>query len=197
MKIDALLAEGVMEGVSADTFGIQQNMTRAQFAKVLDLSSGVRVDMNVTASSFTDVKADDPANGWSIPYVEAAKKVGLIDGMTDTTFAPGDNVTVGQLATALLKSVGKKPDLSGSPWYAKAVQDAKQLGLIAADADGAAAATRADLVVGGYAVYKTKLDQSAPAPTQAVQVSVVGAKATDAQTVQVRSTSRSIPQKPL
>lgn len=182
-KIDVLLAKGIMEGVSADTFGIQANMTRAQFAKVLDLSSGLKVDMKVEASSFIDVKSDDAANGWSIPYVEAAKKAGLIDGMTDTTFAPGEKVTIGQLATALLKAAGKKVDVSGSPWYAKAVQDAKQLKLIAGDADGAAAATRADLAVGGYAVYQLTNNTDVASPV--VQVSIVSAKATDAQTIQV------------
>jgi hypothetical protein len=180
-KIDDLLAKGIMEGVSEDTFGIGQNMTRAQFAKVLDLIYGVPVDASVAASGFADVKADDPANGWSVPYVEAAKKAGLIDGVTDTTFAPGDNVTIGQFATALLKGLGKPVDVSGSPWYAKAVQEAKRLDLIATDADGAAAATRADLAAGGYAALNAI--HTLPKPT--VQVSIVSAKATDAQTVQV------------
>jgi len=73
-KIDALLSKNVFEGVSADSFGITQNMTRAQFAKVLVLVYGVKVDDTVKTSSFADVKADDTANGWAIPYIEAAKK---------------------------------------------------------------------------------------------------------------------------
>jgi hypothetical protein len=71
-KIDELLAKGIFEGTGASTFGIGEKMTRAQFAKVLDLVYGIKVDMNVTASSFTDVQAGDPANGWASPYVEAA-----------------------------------------------------------------------------------------------------------------------------
>ncbi|WP_420871939.1 S-layer homology domain-containing protein [Cohnella rhizosphaerae] len=61
-------------GVSDDKFGIEENMTRAQFAKVLTLIYGVQVNDDVQVSSFNDVKADDAANGWAIKYIEAAKK---------------------------------------------------------------------------------------------------------------------------
>jgi hypothetical protein len=183
-KVDAMLAAGVFEGVSSDTFGIQQNMTRAQFAKVLDLVYGIKVDTAVTSSSFADVKADDAANGWSIPYVEAAKKASFIDGMTDTTFAPGDPVTLGQFATALLKGLGKQVDMSGNPWYADAVKQAGQFHLLPVGADGSALATRADLVGGAYAAKEavSNSDIGEPLPDN---ISIVSAKATDAKTVQV------------
>jgi hypothetical protein len=189
-KVDAMLAAGVFEGVSADTFGIQQNMTRAQFAKVLDLVYGIKVDSTVTSSSFTDVKADDTANGWSIPYVEAAKKAGLIDGMTDTTFAPGDSVTLGQFATALLKGLSKPVDMAGTPWYADAMKQAVQYKLLPAGADGDALATRADLVGGAYAA-KELVPASDIGETLPDNISIASVKATDAKTVQV-SLSKSV-----
>ncbi|WP_052488097.1 S-layer homology domain-containing protein [Gordoniibacillus kamchatkensis] len=179
-KIDALLKAGVFEGVSDDTFGISQNMTRAQVAKVLTLIYNVKVDTSVKTSSFTDVKADDSANGWAIPYIEAAKKAGLIDGMTDTTFAPGDNVTLGQFATLLVKGLGKKVDVTGNPWYSDAVSQAVSLGLLPAGTDGSKFATRADLVGGAFNGQQAYNEQNKPA-----QVSVASAKATGVQTVTV------------
>jgi trimeric autotransporter adhesin len=149
-KIEALLAKGVFEGTSEDSFGIKENMTRAQFAKVLTLIYGVEVDMNVKASSFSDVKADDNANAWAIPFIEAAKKKGLIDGMTDSTFAPGENVTLGQFATALVKGLGKTVSTTGTPWYSDAIKQAVELKVLPEGVDGAKTATRADLVVGAY-----------------------------------------------
>lgn len=149
-KIETLLSNGVFEGVSNDSFGISQNMTRAQFAKVASIVFGLKVDSSIQTSSFSDVQASDPANGWAIPYIEAAKKAGLIDGMTDTHFAPGDNVTVGQLDTVFLKGLGKKVDTSVSPWYADAVKQATELGIHPSGKDGEVSATRADLVVGAY-----------------------------------------------
>ncbi|CAG7645227.1 S-layer homology domain-containing protein [Paenibacillus allorhizosphaerae] len=188
-KIDALLAKGVLEGVSADTFGINQTMTRAQFAKVATLILGLQVDNSVTTSSFSDVKTDDPANGWAVAYIEAAKKAGLIDGITDTTFAPGDNVTIGQFDTVLLKGLKKNVDVTGNPWYADAVKQATELGIQAAGKDGASVATRTDLVIGAYETSqlinnpsKPEEPTTTPAPDQAA---IKDATAMGPQTVQV------------
>ncbi|UJF32984.1 S-layer homology domain-containing protein [Paenibacillus hexagrammi] len=150
-KIDAMLEAKIFEGVSEDSFGIHENMTRAQFAKVATLIFGIEVDHTVKVSSFADVHADDPANGWAIPYIEAAKKAGLIDGITDTTFAPGDQVTTGQLDTILLKGLGKKVSMTESPWYADAVKQATGLGIHPAGKAGDTAADRSDLVTSSYA----------------------------------------------
>lgn len=166
-KIDALLAKGVFEGVSDDSFGIDGNMTRAQMAKVLTLIYGVNIDNSVRASSFTDVKADSEANGWAIPYIEAAKKAGLIDGIGGNAFAPSDNATLGQFATALVKGLGKKVDVSGSPWYSDAVKQAIENKILPEGSSGDKLATRADLVVGAYGgqqVYE-EIKQSTPTPT--------------------------------
>lgn len=149
-KIDAMLAADIFEGVSDSSFGITQNMTRAQFAKVATLIYDVPVDLTVKVSSFTDVHADDAANGWAIPYIEAAKKAGLIDGVTDTTFVPGDSVTAGQLDTLLLKGLGKKVSMTGTPWYSDAVKQATELGIHPTGKSGDQAANRADLVSSSY-----------------------------------------------
>lgn len=149
-KIDAMIANDIFEGVSDSTFGLTQNMTRAQFAKVATLIYDIPVDLTVKASSFTDVHVDDTANGWAIPFIEAAKKAGLIDGVTDTTFLPGDSVTTAQLDTVLLKGLGKKPSMTGSPWYAYVVKLATDLGIHPTSKSGDQAANRADLVQSSY-----------------------------------------------
>ncbi|CAN7151466.1 S-layer homology domain-containing protein [Paenibacillus sp. LjRoot153] len=149
-KIDAMLAKKYFEGTAEDSFGIKENMTRAQFAKVLVLVSGVPFDATVKTSSFGDVKADDTANGWAIPYIEAAKKAGLVDGKTDSSFDPSANVTLGEFATALVKGLGIKPDTTGTPWYADAIKQAVDKKLLPEGTDGSKFATRADLVVGAF-----------------------------------------------
>lgn len=173
-KVDAMLAAGIFEGVSNDTFGIHENMTRAQFAKVAVLVFDLPADSALSVSGFADVRADDPANGWAIPYIEAAKKAGLIDGMTDTTFAPGEQVTAGQLDAILLRGLGKSVDTTGAVWYADAVKQAGALGFHPAGKTGDAAADRADLVNSSYAV-KQIVDKPV-SPPAAVPVSVVSAQ---------------------
>ncbi|MDQ0872165.1 hypothetical protein QFZ77_000824 [Paenibacillus sp. V4I3] len=176
-KIDAMLAKKYFEGTADDSFGIKENMTRAQFAKVLVLVAGIKVDDTVKTSSFDDVKADDKANGWAIPFIEAAKTAGLVDGKTDKTFDPGANVTLGEFATALVKGLGIKPDTTGTPWYADAVKQAVEKKLLPEGTDGSKFATRADLVVGAF---------QADAAIQSVgKVSLSEAKATGVQTVTV------------
>lgn len=171
-KIDALLSKGVFEGVSDDSFGIQENMTRAQFAKVLTLIYGVKNDDSVSTSSFADVRADDAANGWAVSYIEAAKKAGLIDGKSDSSFDPGANTTLGEFATALVKGLGVKPDTSGSPWYADAIKQAIDKKVLPEGSDGSKLASRADLVVGAYSgqmayaeLIPTPTPTATPTPT--------------------------------
>lgn len=170
-KIDALLAKGIFDGVTEDSFGIDQNMTRAQAAKVLTLIYGIKVDDSVKTSSFSDVKTDDAANGWAIPYIEAAKKAGLVDGVTDTTFVPGQNVTLGQFATMLVKGLGKTVDVTGTPWYKDAVAQAIALKILPEGTDGAKAATRGDLVVGAFG-GKAAYDQTQTLTGEAKQAGV-------------------------
>lgn len=183
-KIDAMLAAHIFEGVSGDTFGIDQNMTRAQFAKVAVLLFKLPLDTSVKATSFSDVRAEDPANGWAIPYIEAARKAGLIDGVTDTTFAPGEQVTSGQLDAILLRGLGKSVDTTGAVWYADAVKQAGGLGFHPAGKAGDAAANRADLVNSSHTV-KQLVDKPVTPPA-AAPVSVISAQpAGDNQKVQV------------
>ncbi|MBD3921891.1 S-layer homology domain-containing protein [Paenibacillus sp. PR3] len=161
-KIDALLSKGVFDGVSNDNFGIDQNMTRAQFAKVLTLIYGVNIDSSVKSSSFADVGTGPNTSGWAIPYIEAAKKAGLLNGRTDGTFDPGNTVTMGEFAVGLLRGLGEKPDISGTPWYADAVKQAIEQKLIPSDATGKQKATRADLVSGAFSgnqAYEEKKKQ--------------------------------------
>lgn len=180
-KIDIMLAKGYMDGTSSDTFDITGNMTRAEAAKLVCKVFNIKVDDSVATSSFSDVPSDDSSISWAIPYIEAAKKAGLIDGMSDTVYAPKDNVTIGQLATLYVKGLGKSGDVkTTTPWYQGYVDVAKANGIDFGSAAGDAVATRADLVAGSYAADQAFTNLNKPA-----QVSVVEAKPIGVQTVQV------------
>ncbi|AZN39023.1 S-layer homology domain-containing protein [Paenibacillus albus] len=172
-KIDALLAKGVFDGVGNDTFDITANMTRAQFAKVVSKVFDLNVDPSATSSSFSDVSTSD----WATPFIEAAKKAGIIDGMGDGTFNPSANVTMGQLATGLVKGLGEKPSTTGTPWYADAISKAIDKNILPDGTDGSKLATRADLVVGSYGAYEKQQDS--------LKLSLMDAKATGAQKISV------------
>ncbi|SFT23773.1 S-layer homology domain-containing protein [Paenibacillus sp. BC26] len=149
-KLDALLAKGIFEGTGSDNFGITDAMNRAQFAKVAALIFGLKVDTSLKSSSFSDVGGTDGTNGWAIPYIEAAKKAGLMNGVGDDKFAPNGTTNMGQLATVFVRGLGGKVDVTKTPWYSDALKQAIDLKLIDAGVDGSKIATRADLVVGAY-----------------------------------------------
>ncbi|WP_168735446.1 S-layer homology domain-containing protein [Cohnella fermenti] len=159
-KFDALIAAGIFEGVSDTSFGLQEEMNRAQFAKVAALILDLKAD--ATTSSFSDVKADG-ANGYALPYIEALKQAGLTDGIGEGQFNPAGKVTKEQLATFLVRILGKDTeaeqtagvnDGSVSDWAKGYVAKAIELKLLSNGADGkfggTTNATRDLLVLGSY-----------------------------------------------
>lgn len=162
-KFDALISAGVFNGVSETEFGLGDEMNRAQFAKVAALIFDLEVDKDAKTSSFKDVKADDPANGYALPYIEAVKAAGITDGYGEGVFDPAGNVTKEQLATFLVRGLGKNEEAKATPgvkddsvsdWAKGYVALALETKLLDNGADGKFGgqtnATRDLLVTGAY-----------------------------------------------
>jgi len=162
-KFDALISAGIFDGVSDTTFGLKDEMNRAQFAKVAALIYGLKVDASETTSSFKDVRADDPANGYALPYIEAVKAAGITDGYGEGIYNPAGKVTKEQLATFLIRGLGEDAeakatlgvnDTTVSPWAKGYVALALELKLLPNGADGKFGgqtnATRDLLLTGAY-----------------------------------------------
>lgn len=120
-KFDALFSAGIFDGISDGSFGLKEEMNRAQFAKVAALIFGLKVDMDLKKSSFTDVEIDTPDFGYALPYIEAMKSAGITAGYGEGTFNPAGMVTNEQLATFLVKGLGKGEEAKTAP--APAVDD--------------------------------------------------------------------------
>ncbi|MCY9665123.1 S-layer homology domain-containing protein [Paenibacillus alginolyticus] len=188
-KFDALISAGIFDGTSETTFGLKEEMNRAQFAKVAALITGVEVKKDLKTSSFSDVKADDAANGYALPYIEALKTAGITDGYGEGTYNPAGKVTKEQLATFLVRVLGKDADAKAktgtdttvSGWAQGYVALALELKLLPAGADGKFGgqgnATR-DLLLTG--AYEAKAQYVSPG-----KVSVTEAKATGVKSVTV------------
>ncbi|WP_240419830.1 S-layer homology domain-containing protein [Paenibacillus periandrae] len=150
LKFDALISAGVFDGVKEGTFGLKDEMNRAQFAKVAALIFGLKVDTTLKTSTFTDVKSDDPANGYALPYIEAVKAAGITDGYAPGEYNPAGKVTKEQLAAFLLRGLGKDAaakatpgvtDTTVSDWAKGYVALALQLKLLSNGTDGKFAGT--------------------------------------------------------
>ncbi|MCZ8512637.1 S-layer homology domain-containing protein [Paenibacillus filicis] len=194
-KFDELIKGGVFDGVKDNVFGLKDKMNRAQFAKVASLIFQLKVDSFLKASSFSDVKADDPANGYALPYIEAIYKAGITDGYAAGQFNPAGEVTKEQLVAFLLRGLNLDTQAKATPgvsdqtvsdWAKGYVALALQKKLMTSGTDGSfggtSAATREVLVLAAYEAKK----QVVPAkPDTVTKVSIAKAEATGAKTITV------------
>jgi len=81
-----------------------QAVTRGEFIQHLITTMGVDVKEEVKDFPFTDVDAE------LAPYVEAAVRLGITTGKTETTFAPNEKVTREQAYVFLIRSLQLKDD---------------------------------------------------------------------------------------
>ena len=127
---------GLMDGVGDSLFAPNSQTTRAQLVTILYRLAG---EPEVSGTSgFTDVEADT----WYTDAVVWAAENGIVNGTTDTTFAPGEDITREQLVTVLYRyaeskgyDVSASADLSGYP-DAGQVQDYAQPAMAWAVAEG-------------------------------------------------------------
>ncbi len=86
--INGLADAGVINGKTDTEFAPNDNVTRAEFAKILMGVFGLTSDA-FTTSSFNDVSTSD----WYFNYVETAYNLGIINGVADGVFDPNANIT--------------------------------------------------------------------------------------------------------
>lgn len=99
--VNALAAAGIINGRTENTFDPASYVTRAEFAKMICVAMAIPEAANTTIPTFTDVTEDD----WYFGWVEAAAAKGIVNGVTETTFAPNDLVTREQMASMLYRAI--------------------------------------------------------------------------------------------
>lgn len=109
-KVDKWLYDGLIQGVSEDRFGMNEPITRAEFAKIVARAVGIDINSTLKTSEFNDVKSDDPAVGDALPFIEALREVGVTDGIDVDRFNPSGLVTKEQFAVFLIRGLGKDAD---------------------------------------------------------------------------------------
>lgn len=151
-KFEELKAAGIFDGMPDGSAGLDQEMTRAQFAKVIALLKGLTSN---SPSVFTDVAEDH----WAKGYIMAVYEAGIMEGVGNNKFAPSKNVTIQELLKVAVLVLGLEIDedatVSGnaSPWAQKYVAAAEKAGLIKPQADYTIPALRSVLVDVSYELY--------------------------------------------
>lgn len=91
--VKALKAKGIVNGKSADSYDPNGLVTREEFVKMMMLLAKINVEHGEI--NFDDVTSD----AWFYTYVKAAFQKGIVNGMSDTSFGVGQNITRQDLAT--------------------------------------------------------------------------------------------------
>ena len=140
------LDEAVMEYVTTELKGV----IGAQYA-----APQGRILMN----PFKDVKV----SSWFGKYVIDLYNDGIINGTSATTYAPNDTLTWAAALKLLLVSHGdlKAADATGADWSKNTIAKAAELGLVAADLDGAKAISRLE-----FCQVAAKLNKLAESKTE-------------------------------
>lgn len=84
--IISMATSNIISGFSDGSFKPDNKITRAEFAKIL---SGILKLDYASGDKFTDVTQDK----WFAPFVYSVADYGLINGVSDTSFAPNSNIT--------------------------------------------------------------------------------------------------------
>ena len=137
------LDEVVMEYITAELKGVIGKQYAAPQGRIL---------MN----PFKDVKV----SSWFGKYVIDLYNDGIINGTSATTYAPNDTLTWAAALKLLLVSHGdlKAADATGADWSKNTIAKAAELGLVAADLDGAKAISRLEFCQ--VAAKRNKLAES-------------------------------------
>ena len=140
------LDEAVMEYVTAELKGVIGAQYAAPQGRIL-------------LNPFKDVKV----SSWFGKYVIDLYNDGIINGTSATTYAPNDTLTWAAALKLLLVSNGdlKAADATGADWSKNAIAKAAELGLVAADLDGAKAISRLE-----FCQVAAKLNKLAESKTE-------------------------------
>lgn len=92
-SINALAAKGILSGVGNNLFAPNDNVTRAQFIKML-ISAFDLVDETATCD-FTDVEQD----AWYYQYIASARQLNITSGYPDGTFGVDREITRQEMAS--------------------------------------------------------------------------------------------------
>ena len=140
------LDEAVMEYVTTELKGVIGTQYAAPQGRIL-------------LNPFKDVKV----SSWFGKYVIDLYNDGIINGTSATTYAPNDTLTWAAALKLLLVSHGdlKAADATGADWSKNTIAKAAELGLVAADLDGAKAISRLE-----FCQVAAKLNKLAESKTE-------------------------------
>jgi hypothetical protein len=128
-----LVYDYIISGYTDGTFKPDNNVTRAEFTKMLNNGKGFRNEARDYSgeSKFNDV----PEDHWAYGNIGVSAEKGYITGVTEDTFKPEDPITGEQLMIILIRAAGLEEEADklktgGGDWVEGYINLAKEKGLV-------------------------------------------------------------------
>lgn len=140
-KVETLSKYNIINGYGDGSFKPGNPITRAEFCKMIMCAT-----MN-DGIEFADSKFSDVSDGfWAKDYICAAKSLGVVNGVTETTFSPQSNITNEQAVKMIVCALGYGEEAVAAGGYPYGyIKIAKDLGIINDGVDAKAISKRRDI----------------------------------------------------
>lgn len=114
--IEVLKQKGFVKGYPDGTFSPDTTVSRAEFITIIMASTGENLSGE---NCFKDIGSE-----WFAKFVCSAKKKGFINGYSDGTFKPANNINLAEASAVLAKAYKLNPlkPAKGEPWYKPAIK---------------------------------------------------------------------------
>jgi hypothetical protein len=97
--IDKIVSLGIAKGIGENAFDPNTTVTRAQLIKMVLNAAGHEIPTSVAIRPFRDVAG----NSWYSTYVKAAKNLGIVEGYSDRTFRPNEQINRAEALKILIE----------------------------------------------------------------------------------------------
>ena len=125
--VEKLVELGIINGFDDNTFRPNNNVTRAQLAKMLVVALKMEnAKDEVLVNGFSDVTEGH----WAYSFIGSAVNNGLINGYTDGTFRPDNNVTYAESMAMILRAMKLEEKMTDKTWPSGYINEAKSFGLL-------------------------------------------------------------------
>ena len=135
VAVDVASQLGILEGVGANKYNPQGNLTRAQLATMTYRIATADVDDVYTANfagGAADAFTDTPADAWFAGYVGYAADAGYLKGVGDGLYKPNSYMTGYQALAAFLRAIGynEPGQFTGADWTVQVAMIANEIGAL-------------------------------------------------------------------
>jgi S-layer homology domain len=112
-----LKEEGMVEGYADGSYHPDDYINRAEFAKIVELFASSSEDVAIDYAELTLPFSDVDESAWYETYISRLYNRGIINGYSDVTFRPANNVNYAEACKMIMLATGSGELTSTGAWY--------------------------------------------------------------------------------